>query len=132
MHPELRPPLSVASALTPGPIDPGVTIVLLTDEERRHLLSVVGSDDTGPAATARLKLKSACPVRDAALRSSQGRGLRGFLTKLLSMDGRESGVCRWCEKRERIDHFGLCARCLPRDMVVSSNRSPNAGGVRPD
>ena len=82
MHDEGLLTYSVQPAIAPGPVDPGVTMVLLTDAEREYLLKVVGNEDCGPAATARLKLRKAAPVRDAGWGGPQWKGLFRLFMKL--------------------------------------------------
>jgi hypothetical protein len=119
--------LAVSPAIEPGPIEPGVTMVLLTESERDHLLSVVGTHDTGPAASARLKLRAAAPVRDAGWAQEHPRGLFRFLLRFMETDGRMPGRCRWCKQRTRIDQYALCPDCLPARLA--RERTPSAADI---
>src|SRR5688572_30350811 len=114
MHEENPTNLALEAALTNGPIERGISMVLLTDVEREHLIALLREQQTGPGASVRLKLRAAAPVCDAEWSRSRWRGFTRLVMSLFETDGREKGRCRWCQRRARIDQYRLCARCLPR------------------
>jgi hypothetical protein len=125
MHDKELTHLAVGPAVAHGPIEPGVTMVVFTEAERAYLLLAVADVETGPGASARLKLRAAAPVRDAGWKRENWRGVFRFLLRFLETDGRESGRCRWCKQRRRIDQYGLCVACLPSRRTRDSRRSPS-------
>jgi hypothetical protein len=113
MHAQDLQNFAVQAAIAPGPVDRGVTMIVLTNAERDYLLERVADESVGPGASARLKLRAAAPVLDADWGKKRLRGFIGFVSKLFESDGRQRGRCRWCDKRTRIDQYGLCERCVP-------------------
>lgn len=98
--------------LSADPLDGEVRIVAITEAEREYLLRVVGEAESGPAATARLKLRAAAPVQELGTQRAP-KGLRGWLESVFHRDGRDAGQCRWCKRRGRIDQYKLCVKCAP-------------------
>jgi Zn-dependent protease with chaperone function len=113
MHAEELQHFAVEAATRDGPLEAGLTMLVLTECERRHLLRLVAGENVGPGASARMKLRSAAPVRDAGWKANDHRGFFRFLLKFFETDGRHRGKCRWCRTKTRIDQYGLCARCAP-------------------
>ncbi len=89
-------------------------MVLLTAAERRALVEILEGKEHGAAATVRVKLRAAAPVRDAELVGQNWTGFKRILRAFFETDGREKGECRWCKKAARIDQYHLCSRCLPK------------------
>lgn len=98
--------------LAAEPLDGEVRIIAITEAEREYLLRIVGEAESGPAATARLKLRAAAPVQELGTQRAP-KGFRGWLESVFHRDGREAGNCRWCKRRARIDQYRLCAQCTP-------------------
>lgn len=111
---------AVEPAIARGPIEPGVTMVLFSEAERRALMEALAGMEHGPAASARIKLRAAAPVRDAELGAAKWTGFKKFFMAFFETDGREKGQCRWCTKSARIDQYGLCTRCLPRNQEAQT------------
>jgi hypothetical protein len=105
--------IAVEAAIAPGPISEGHTMLILTEAERKSLLELLPAEGSGPLGSARLKLRSAAPVRDAGWKRDHFRGLLRWASRLFETDGRERGRCRWCHARTRIDQYGLCPSCVP-------------------
>ena len=89
-------------------------MIILNEAERRMLVDMLTGMETGPGASARIKLRAAAPVRDVELGAKKWSGWKRALMSLFETDGREKGQCRWCTKAARLDQYGLCTRCLPR------------------
>ncbi len=114
-QPEALPNAATAPLTQGAPLDGEVRLVALTEEERTHLLAVVGDADLGPAATARLKLRAAAPVEEWGAHEKPSR-FRELIGTLFQNDGRLRGECRWCHRKGRLDHYQLCERCAPAEV----------------
>jgi hypothetical protein len=117
---------AVEPAIARGPIEPGITMVILSEAERKVLVELLAGMEKGPGASARIKLRAAAPVRDAELGSTKWTGLKRIFMALFDTDGREKGQCRWCEKTARIDQYGLCTHCLPRHRKQQQQQPQSA------
>lgn len=93
-------------------------MVLLSAAERRVLVELLEGAHQGPAASARVKLRAAAPVRDAEILAQNWTGFRRIFRAFFETDGRERGECRWCKKSARIDQYHLCSRCLPKKQAA--------------
>jgi hypothetical protein len=103
----------------PDPLQGEVRILALSEDEREYLLRVVGDAETGPAATARLKLRAAAPVREWGAKENARPSVFARIAALLQSDGRERGTCRWCKQRARVDQYQLCEVCTPQPAAAA-------------